>query len=558
MLALVRPRLSVGSVLLSALLSAPVQAANPVTPRDELLRFVPADVGFCVVVQNLRDTGKALAESPFIEQFRNSKAGKALQEAKEIAKLIDIEKELQKHFKIGWDDLRNDILGDAVVFAYRPSNKNDEQGLMLIRARNEKALSDLVTRFNEKQKKDGDLTELKELKHKQFVYYARVEKRETTYYHLRGPILVFSGQEKMLQEALDLDLAAPTDAEPTLTKWLNLLGAKKALFAVFINPRAFDHELIAKAESGAAFLKTFLVYWKALDGVALSLTLDREATLAIGVRGRSEDLPAPARKLFTELAKPSDLWRQCPDDALLAIGGRIDLAALMDVFGDFLPAADREKLNTDLSRLLKGTDKDLKQVLPFIGPDLALWLMAPADAKHLFPEGLFALRAAVGDKAAPLLSSLEVWATVAVAISPKPLALKTGTFNKSDVKYLESEQLPLGIRPAFALKHGFLVLAGSPETIGRFSAPAPANSDSSVPLLRISFKAWRGYIEARRDALAEVHAQKEHLKPEEAREHIDSVLSVLEFVDRLEIRHQAGNGHAVVSIVIQTAKPLKK
>ena len=273
MLALVRPRQAAGVVVLAALVLTHLQAA---TPRDELLRFVPSDVGFCVVVQNLRETGAALASSPFVDQFRESAFGKKLQEASEVTTLLGAEKELKKQLGVGWNELRDDILGVAVVFAYRPGPKGAEQGLMLIRARDAKMLGDLVARFNKAQMAAGDLKELKELKYKDIVYHGRVEKNTTTYYHLRGPVLVFSGQEEMLQRALDLDRAAPTGAEPALATWLRELGADRALLAVYVNPRAFDADFAAKLASadaaGAAFLKTFLVYWKALDGVALSLT----------------------------------------------------------------------------------------------------------------------------------------------------------------------------------------------------------------------------------------------------------------------------------------------
>ena len=193
MLAFARPRLTCGTLLLAALLIAPVHAA---TPRDELLRFVPPDVGFCVVIQNLRDNGKALASSPFADQFRKSVFGRKLEEAKEVQQLLGAEKELKKILGIGWDELRDDILGDAVVFAYRPGKKGAEQDLMLIRARNAKTLADLVERFNKAQLEAGDLKELKEFKHKNFIYFGRVEKKATTYYHLRGPVLVFSDSRR--------------------------------------------------------------------------------------------------------------------------------------------------------------------------------------------------------------------------------------------------------------------------------------------------------------------------------------------------------------------------
>ena len=562
--AFVRPRLTVGIVVLTALLAAPLRAA---APRDELLRFVPPDIGFCVVLQGLRDTGAALSSSPFMEQFHQSAAGKALQDSKEVHKLLGIEEDLKKNFGIGWDDLRNDILGDAVVFAYRPGKSGEDQGLMLIRARDGKVLSDLVNRFNKQQMTDHKLKEIKELRHKGVVYFARVEEETTTYYHLRGPVLVFSGQEEMLQRALDLDRDAPPGAEPLLTTWLRELGADRALLAVYLNPRALDAEYAAKAaRPGGEFLKTFLVYWKAIDGMALSLTLDRDATLAVGVRGRAEALPAPAQKLFGELAKPSDLWRQCPDNALLAICARIDFAALVGVLGDFLDPDNRQKLSQDLNRFLD-SENAAKRVLPFVGPDVALWLAAPTDATHLIPEALFALRTRVVEKGdrvdEALLDRIKVFAELAKLgfnqrFPDKPLVKDTVTIDKQEVKFFRSEALPVGLRPAFALKDGFLMLAGTPDLVGRFVAPPPSSAEGPAPLLRVSFKAWRSYVEARRVGLTKMLVEKEKLTQDEAAERIDDVLAALAFVDRLDVRLQAGKGHAVVSIVVQTARPLRK
>ena len=82
-----------------------------------------------------------------------------------------------------------------------------------------------------------------------------------------------------------------------------------------------------------------------------------------------------------------------------------------------------------------------------------------------------------------------------------PLTLKTTMSGKQEVSHLESQALPPGVRPAFALKDGFLLLAGTPEAIGRFfgSARRPRRFRKvTPPLLRVSFKAWRGFIQARR------------------------------------------------------------
>jgi len=505
------------------------------------------------VVQNLRDGGNALKESPFAEQFRKSAAGSALGDNPGVKHLLGLEEDLKKNFGIGWEDLRNDILGDAIVFAYRPVKEGDGQLLMLIRARDAKPLRNLVDRFNAEQRKNKGLKDVKNLNYKGLTYHARVEANDTNYYYLRGPVLVFSRDEEMLQKALDLDLAASADAVPSVTKWLTQLGADRAMFAVFFNPRAFDSELKSKVDKAsgadALILKTLLQYWNALDGVVVSLTLEKDATLAVGVRGQSDKLPRAAQRFFGELSKPSDLWKQIPDDALFAVGGRVDFAALAEMIGQFLTPKDRNAMQQGANLLL----------LPKVGPDLGLWLTAPSDPQHHFPQGMFALRTGSAEVGKKLLERLDLLVGVAVfgqgqQFPDKPLRLKSD----KDVNYVEGEMLPPGIRPAFGLKDGFLVLASAPEAVGRFAGPAASEGKGPAPLMRISFKAWRAYFQAHRDDLVKLIAAKENTKPEEAREHLDTVLAVLDFVDRLEVRHEAGQGYAIVSVVIQTAQPLRK
>src|SRR5262249_11018319 len=155
--------------------------------------------------------------------------------------------------------------------------------------------------------------------HKGAVYFRRVEKEKTAYHFQRGPVLVYSPDEALLKQALDLDRNAAANAEPKLTERLRQLGADKALLAFYVNPRAFDADLRANDDKAkgaeAVFLKNFLRYWQALDGLCVSLTLDRDATLAVGMRGRTADLPPAAQKFFAELAKPGELWRLVPGDA---------------------------------------------------------------------------------------------------------------------------------------------------------------------------------------------------------------------------------------------------
>ena len=92
-------------------------------------------------------------------------AGMAIANAPEQKKLVEFEAQLKQGLGVTWSQLRDDIFGDAVVFAYRPgsSGKEDqEQGLMLVHARDAQLLANIAKRFNDIQQQSGDLKELSE------------------------------------------------------------------------------------------------------------------------------------------------------------------------------------------------------------------------------------------------------------------------------------------------------------------------------------------------------------------------------------------------------------
>src|SRR5262249_48601260 len=155
---------------------------------------------------------------------------------------------------------------------------------------------------------------------------------EENFYFLRGPVLVFSGQEALLREALAQEKKLPADRESPVGRELRLLGAGRALMALWLNPRAFDAALeakLAKAGGGeSSFLKTFVVCWKALDGIALTFGLTADVEMGLGVRGRPEALPSAVRRFLDEAGGRSDVWARFPDNALVALGARTPAAAL--------------------------------------------------------------------------------------------------------------------------------------------------------------------------------------------------------------------------------------
>lgn len=568
------------------------------TPREELLRLVPDSVGFCLVVRDLRGHAAAWRNSPFLEQLRRSAFAENIRNSDKLKTLDRIDAEMKE--KIGFDGKRlcNDILGDAVVLAYRPGSPGQpqqEQGVMLLRARDEKTLAELIERINKVQKEEGELKDLSERRHKDIVYYRRLEydksaqcDKPPTFYYVHGPILALSEQESAVQQIIERDHSRPSEEIGEAARRLRELDAERALLAMWINPRAFDAEVEAKAANTSTdhstAAKHFAQYWKALESVVLSLSLqDRDINVSLGVRARVAELPPAARHLFTQAATTSDLWRRFPRSALLAVGGRLDAAALLDAIDGFLTPQGRRALRAALNRpfaTLLAEDDFTGGLLPALGPDCGLCLSAPptgagssqaARGNPAMPHLLFALRLDGKRTKKPpertLLAALDFAARFIVFAHnnqhpDSPLALKTGVVDGQEVHYLAGERgLPAGVQPAYGMLNGYLVLASSLESMNRFAQtppnPAPT-ADAPVPLLRISFADWRSYLTEHRDSIVQLLTDGDKLSRDEAGLKMDGLLAVLQFVERAELSQRTAPSQTIFTLNLRTAQALKK
>src|SRR3954462_1444072 len=95
-----------------------VASAASASPRDDLLRLVPDDYTFCVVVQDLREHAKSDGKSSFLKGIADSPIIKGLQTAPEGRKFQQAFEAILKELGLTPQHFRDDLLGDALVFAY--------------------------------------------------------------------------------------------------------------------------------------------------------------------------------------------------------------------------------------------------------------------------------------------------------------------------------------------------------------------------------------------------------------------------------------------------------
>jgi hypothetical protein len=347
------------------------------------------------------------------------------------------------------------------------------------------------------------------------------------------------------------------------------LGLDQALVGLAVNPRAWDASVAAKAAADPG-AKAFAALWKALDGAGLGLHLARDARLSAALRLREADLPASARRVLASAAQASELWASFPDNALLAMARRLDLAGLYEVVAEGMTKEARAALEAELERtagavLGKGF---VKEVLPALGPDWGLCVTAPpAEGKQWVPNVVLALKVARGEEGDPIdeavLSAVQTWAQVAVLAHNKlrpgqALSLRSAVVGGGRVRYVTGEGVfPAGVQPAFGLRAGYLVLASSPAELGRFKGgkPAPAGA---VPLLRLSLKDWRAYLKDRREPLAAALAAKTGMSRERALQKIDELRASVGLFDRVELWRRSSPGFVSFTLALEPAAPLKK
>jgi hypothetical protein len=540
------------------------------SPRDELLRAVPDDYTFCVVVQNLRDEGKNGGNS-FLQRLAESPLFKQLQQAPEAQKVQQVVTTLLTELGITPEQLRDDILGDAFVFAYRkgpPGQPEKEDGLILLHARDEKLLGRLVNRINELQTKSGELKGVESVDSKGHRYFKRVKAVETEpadYYALVDHKLVYSGSETLLTTTL-AGLARQEKGEPAILRRMKALGADAAPVACLINPRAFDADLADSAKKGkgsdAAFVREFASYWKAVDGLGLSINFSPSFEVSLAVNARKKDLPKAANKFFTEASKRSPLWDRVPDDALFAMVGRVDVESLAAMLGAFLTDEDRAKVMEgigDATRPFLESD-DLGPLFRGLGPDVGFWVMPPDSSEKTWcPQAILAVKVAdspegkQAEQAA--LKGLDFLSRLA-CMSQKGLRVHTERQGSVNVQYLtHTMAFPPGFRPGFASKDGYLLVAGSPRTIAGFRAPTGSAVDADeVPIIRISMSACAKYLRAHRRELVDFIAKAKGQEAAGLDQQLDAVLPILESLDRIELVQRTAADRATLILRLTESK----
>lgn len=527
-------------------------------PREDVLRVVPDDAGFCLLVTELRDTLDRVQRSPFAQHFAKSTLGRELLAQVKGNGLDVLDRHLRGAFQTSWAEFRDEIAGDAFALAFMPGpdgKAESDSGLFALRARDPKLLARLLTRLNDLQKESGELTSVEHREYRQVRYWVRHKKDGGDEFATTiGPLFVLTDRESALQAAIDRNAAA---GPPHLVERFARLGVDRATCVWWFNPRAFDAALRHKAASAegpdAAFLRTFVRHWAAIDDAALRLRIDRnvELSLIVASKGLNPSRPAVSSGALSAF----------PADALFVAGGRMSFDALVRSAGEFLSAEARAEFLSGLDRSIGAVlGRDAASALTSaVGPDWGICIAPPAAAEPL-PTLTIALRMRnEGTPPAPrrALEGLDFAARLAVLAyngqHKGRLEIRTERHGDDEVRVVDGDAaLPSGFRPAFAWKRGYLVVASSPVAVRRFE---PSDNDEFVRydellLARLTVRNVVDYLRPRRIALTELLAQAKVKSPDVATK-IDGLLAALELFQFVELTQRAEPGRATLSLRVR-------
>ncbi|MBX9622678.1 MAG: hypothetical protein K2X82_02580 [Gemmataceae bacterium] len=566
--------------VLAAVLAASGSVAPAAPPRDEALRLAPPDAALVAVVQNARDHLKALTDSPFARWFPTTAFGKEVL-GQANPKLIELAvSPLLGPLEITIPELRDDVIGDAVVFAFTPAPEADpkaERAVILVRPRKPETLRRLVDRVNALQTEGKELVALTRKEHRGAEYWERREADgKTEFYAYRGPVFAFSGTEPDVRAVIDRDLDAPPAAAraPELTDRLGQLGVADALAVVLVNPRPLDAEVRAKAAVAPAdekaFQERFAEVWAALDAAAVYLTLGADAELGLSLRFRPDALPADLRGWLTGPRQPSPLWAAVPDNALAATAARGRASAVLAVIRSVLPEDGRKSLDKALADVVGpavGRER-LSRVLDALGPDWAAWVEPPAAGGGFLPVAVGAVKVSPdGPDAAATEKAIR--RAVGFAADAARFAYNAAHVDQIEVAeepdgdatittLVGEKAFPPGVRPAFAFKGGYFVVASHPDAVRRFRPPDPVRAaNGEAVLARFAAGPVRDYLRTHGAELAAFLARHGQGTEKELREQVETAAKVLEVADRVELVTTGTEAGVKPALRAKLAKPLK-
>lgn len=538
-------------------LAGMLNAAEP-TPRERILSLVPEETSVCFIVQNLRERATTVAKSPFAE-WAARKIAPVLESNDDAKHLKSIESLFSTMLGVTLADLRDDILGDCIVFAYLPSaNGKAERGVVMLHAREPKKLASLLDKLNTWQKQSKELAGIVPLKHNGQEYIKRDRGlNDTEYYLLHDNLFVFSKQEDALWAIID---RAVNSSDSKVLRDLDELKLQDAFLACWLNPRKIESELVPAADASAterAGTEQVAKLWRAVDQCAIYLKADDGLEIGTSMTYRAKSLPEEWRTLLGSAPVLSPLWSIVPKDAIFAAVGDLEINKMLKVFESFLPEPDRPKLRKQIEKQI-GTIIGMKQVQPLLdglGPEFGIWLCPTERSGAPLPAALVVAKSKSRDS----MQVLEFYSQMLRYNYNSEHEDQIERQSSGEIAILTNDSLfPRKVTPSYTARDGYVLVSTDPAMIRRFQLPQTnREAIAEVPLSRLAVKSLREQLRIHSDELPKVLAKWQDREADEIGRELENLMNVLEAFDYAELVVRGDPHSRTFALKIQMVKSLK-
>jgi hypothetical protein len=387
------------------------EGADSPGPADELLRLVPPDATAVLTVEGLRDQVRQIGASRLVADLRDLPVVRVWHESEKYRNLKHSCSEIEATLGVKLSDLRDELLGDAVVLVLRldpdaPPDPSRARGLLLLRARDPALLERLIGAVNTAQRAGGELERVGDRLRAGTTYHVREfaggsGRPPEWYFSDPDGTFAFSNSEAMIQGVIDRRsaLRGGASAGPGLGDLPKLAAVRRRLperplARLYVDPRAIERMLAMAPRSGKpsdarsrAMLERHLA---AVDYAGAALVWRSDAIVVHAVETLDPSrLDGWLRRWASDSRLVRPELRRVPPTALALVSAHVDLPALREAIYQFVPEGDHQRLrNLEalLTGLLLGHDVT-SRILPALGPGVIAYLDGPAEPTAENGEG---------------------------------------------------------------------------------------------------------------------------------------------------------------------------
>ena len=371
-----------------------VGSAGWVTAEVSPLDLVGESAALCLEVPRLEETWKRIQHSRMAERVKAFPPYDRFVSGPGFQQWMLIEKYVAQATGQRLSEQLLGLCADSLVIAVYLPDGAKPQGIAIARARDSASLRQAVDAWGKLEPQHVDQTR----QHRGQTYIQRAKSagsKEVLYYTVVDRTLALSDQEALVRQAIDLQQAAaaraesrePTGAADRSLRESPLYRTARArlnddsVAFLHVNARAWDKALREGAKDDEAGAIAVLKVWQHVSTLAGSLRFDEGLALDLVAELDRERLPKGWTQ-FVQSSKATTGWAdRIPNDALLAIAGRVDvrplvqmwLAAMADAKSDDFVRGRRV-----LRSLLAGRDL-FDDVLPGVMSDVLIHASVQKD-----------------------------------------------------------------------------------------------------------------------------------------------------------------------------------